>query len=208
MHFIYFIKRRTPNKFIIAINQTLKMKKSLLIFILSIITTFTTFAQTKNYLKENSSVKVEGTSSLHDWHCDVNEVKGTADVTLDGEKISAVNGLDLTFVVKSLKSGKGSMDKNVYSALKEKDFPTITFKSSSATVDSEGTVKAEGQLTIAGTTKDVTLIANSSVEGGKVTFEGKTTFNMSAYNVEPPTAMFGTITTGDEVTIVYSASFN
>lgn len=184
------------------------MKKSLLIFVLTIFATLTGFSQTKNYSKDNSSVKVEGTSSLHDWHCDATEVTGTADITLGGDKVSAVNGLDLTFVVKGLKSGKGSMDKNVYSALKEKDHPTMTFKSSKATVDANGTVKAEGQLTIAGTTKDVTLIANSSVDGGKVTFEGKTTFNMTSYNVEPPTAMFGTITTGDEVTIVYSASFN
>ncbi|NME71140.1 YceI family protein [Flammeovirga aprica] len=184
------------------------MTKSLLIFILSIFTTFTAFAQSKNYSKDNSTIKIEGTSSLHDWHCDVNDVTGNADVTVDGDKVTAVNGLDLTFVVKGIKSGKGAMDKNIYSALKEKSNPTITFKSTSATIDANGAVKAQGQLTIAGTTKDVTLVADASVEGGKVKFEGKTTFNMSAYNVDPPTAMFGTITTGDEVTIDYSASFN
>lgn len=130
--------------------------KSLLIFILSIFTTFTAFAQSKNYSKDNSAIKIEGTSSLHDWHCDVNDVTGNADVTIDGDKVTAVNGLDLTFVVKGIKSGKGAMDKNIYSALKEKSNPTITFKSTSATIDANGAVKAQGQLTIAGTTKDVT----------------------------------------------------
>lgn len=184
------------------------MKKSLLIFILSIFATFTTLAQSKNFSQDNSSIKIEGTSSLHDWHCDVNDITGNTDVSIEGNNITAINSLELTFVVKGIKSGKGAMDKNIYSALKEKSNPTITFKSTSASVDSNGKVKAEGQLTIAGSTKNVTLIAASSVEGGKVTFEGKTTFNMTEYSIEPPTAMFGTITTGDEVSIVYSASFN
>ncbi|AZQ63675.1 YceI family protein [Flammeovirga pectinis] len=183
------------------------MKKSLLstFLIVSLFSTLT-FAQSREILNDKSEVKVEGTSSLHDWHCDVESISGSADVSVEGDKVTAVNTLDLTFVVKSLKSGKGSMDKNVYAALKEKNNPNITFKSSKATIDANGVVSAEGQLTIAGASKNVTLTAQSSVESGVVSFKGKTTFNMTEYSVEPPTAMFGTITTGDEVTIVYNVS--
>ncbi|WP_281615549.1 YceI family protein [Flammeovirga sp. SubArs3] len=185
------------------------MKTSLLSFLLifSLSTFSSLLAQTKNFSKENSSVKIEGTSSLHDWHCDVTEVTGSINANIDGNTISSIDALDLTFVVKSIKSGKGAMDKNIYSALKEKSNPQITFKMSSATI-SGNVVTAQGKLTIAESTQDVTLTANAAVDGDQVKFEGKTSFKMSQYSVEPPTAMFGTITTGDEVSIIYDVTFN
>ncbi|MBB3697395.1 YceI family protein [Flammeovirga yaeyamensis] len=164
-------------------------------------------AQDQKKLSNDSKITIEGTSSLHDWHSDVKQVSGSAQLATDGNKVTSIDQLDLTFVVKSIESGKSAMNKNIFKALKEDKNPNITFKSTSATVDANGVVTAKGNLTIAGATKEVTLTANSAVNGSKVTFEGKTTFNMTEYSVEPPTAMFGTITTGDEVTIVYSAVF-
>ncbi|OHX66514.1 YceI family protein [Flammeovirga pacifica] len=164
-------------------------------------------AQNIKSLTKESKIIIEGTSSLHDWHSDVNQVSGSAQVSVEDNKVTSVESLSLTFVVKSIESGKGAMNKNIFKALKEDKNPNILFTSTSTTVDAKGVVTAKGNLTIAGATKEVTLTANSSVSGNNVTFEGKTTFKMTEYSVEPPTAMFGTITTGDEVTIVYSAVF-
>jgi polyisoprenoid-binding protein YceI len=102
--------------------------------------------------------------------------------------------------VKSLKSGKGRMDKNTYEALKADDHNSINFESTSIK-KVNGKLYAVGNLTIAGTTKsiEIPLDFNKSQQGISLAISYK--INMLDYNVEPPTAMFGTITTGESVVV-------
>ncbi|MCB0855839.1 MAG: YceI family protein, partial [Bacteroidetes bacterium] len=66
----------------------------------------------------------------------------------------------------------------------------------------------KGQLTIAGVTKTITLNADCKVsDNGQITCTGSKKIKMSDYGIDPPTAMFGTIKTGDDLTIVFSAGF-
>jgi hypothetical protein len=46
------------------------------------------------------------------------------------------------------------------------------------------------------------------VTNNNVTFTGKKTIKMTEFEVEPPTALLGTIKTGDEVTISFNSKFN
>ncbi|MEQ8807891.1 MAG: YceI family protein, partial [Imperialibacter sp.] len=63
-------------------------------------------------------------------------------------------------------------------------------------------VEAKGNLTIAGKTNAVTLpVAGKRDANGKYSFEGSYKLNMKDYDMEPPTAMFGQIVTGEEVEI-------
>ncbi|MEH0155092.1 YceI family protein [Limibacter armeniacum] len=149
---------------------------------------------------KKQKIQIHGTSTLHDWTCDVTEsaIKVIAD--FDGAGVTTLKGATVNIPVKGIKSGKSAMDSNTYSALKMKSHPNIIFKLNAPT---EGST-LKGTLTIAGTSNPVTLKADKKGN----TFSGKYTFKMSEFGIEPPTAMFGTVKTGDEVTIEYSVDLD
>jgi polyisoprenoid-binding protein YceI len=56
-------------------------------------------------------------------------------------------------------------------------------------------------LSIAGVAKEVKFKTKYDVDGNQITFKGSYTFKMTDFNIDPPTAVMGTIKTGDEVTV-------
>lgn len=169
------------------------------------------FAQI-DYQVSNFKVSIAGTSTVHDWSADVNTVTGTADLEMTNGELTGLTNLNVKIDANSIKSEKGSMmDKNIYKALKTKDNNYITFKLKKVkTITTSGNVtnlSVDGDLTIAGTTKPVNLRATSTNNDGSFKFVGSKKIKMTEYNVEPPTFMFGAMTTGDEVTINYEVTF-
>ena len=75
--------------------------------------------------------------------------------------------------------------------------------------DRNGQVKATGDLTIAGITHQVILIAaaDSSVKG-KITFAGQQEINLLDYDIDPPVALLGAIRTGNHITIEFTMTLN
>jgi polyisoprenoid-binding protein YceI len=103
----------------------------------------------------------------------------------------------------SLKSGKGGMDKNAYSALKTDKNKHITFQLTSAKIE-EKTIRCHGNLSIAGTTKQIDLDATYTIRpDGSFQFKGSKKLAMRDYNVDPPSFMFGSVTTGNEITVSF-----
>ena len=104
------------------------------------------------------------------------------------------------------------MDNNTYKALNADKSPNISYVLGSATVTpvdaSTYTIKTTGKLTIAGNTRETDVIATGKINPDKsITVTGSKRFKMTEYGVKPPTAMFGTIKTGDDVTISYNLKF-
>lgn len=172
--------------------------KRTLIFIATFAIALTAGAQDFKSNQAESSMKVTGTSTLHDW--EINVESFTAQATLKGE---ALENARFTAQVKSMKSGTSAMDDNTYKALKNDKHPQITFQSTSVT-GTAGQLVIKGNLTIAGSTKPITMNATLDKANEKsMTVKGKYTFKMSQFGIDPPKAMLGTIRTGDEVTIDY-----
>lgn len=169
------------------------------------------FAQV-DYQISNFKVSIAGTSTVHDWTADVNSVSGIADLEMTNGELTGLINLNVKIDANSIKSEKGSMmDKNIYKALKTKDNNYITFKlkkvKSLTTTGNMTNLSVDGDLTIAGATKLVNLRATGTENDGSYKFEGSKKIKMTDYNVEPPTFMFGAMTTGDEVTITYEVTF-
>lgn len=122
-------------------------------------------AQNNVMLNKNiSSLKILGTSTLHDWESVVNDYKTTVHFT--GNTIQAFT---LSAQVVSIKSGKESMDENTWEALKSDDYPAIEFNSLKVTTtktDSMQKLQATGNLIIAGTTKEVTIMGQLTQKNG------------------------------------------
>lgn len=158
--------------------------------------------------KAKSTLSIFGTSTLHDWEIVAEEMVSTVDAETDADGVS-VNALTFKVPVKSLKSGKGGMDDNTYKALKAKKFPEIVYKlskvNSSSAKGGKYELQTTGALTIAGTTKTIPLKVMATKD---LQFTGETTFKMSDYGIDPPTALLGTIKTGDEITIKFNINYN
>lgn len=164
------------------------------------------------YGVSNYAVVVKGTSNLHDWESSVKEVRANGAMTLTAGVLKSIQSLNIEIPVKTIKSTKGSMmDNKTYDALKAGSYPNINYKLEKLTgITKRGDVydiNASGYLTIAGTTNKVDLYVQGKLSAdGSVSFNGSKKLKMTEYNIKPPTALMGTLTTGDEVEIVFQVT--
>jgi len=183
--------------------------KNLLFLGLGLMLFVNAFAQVKYSSKNNLSLVVSGTSTLHDW--DMKSADGAFEGTFTlnaAGAITAVSGISFTTTAKALKSGHGAMDKNAYKALKVDQNATIHFRAASGTVSAVDAtnfvVKSMGKLTIAGTSKDVEISATCKVNPDRtINIMGSKKLAMKEFSMEPPSFMMGTIKTGNDVTLKF-----
>jgi len=166
-----------------------------------------------NYRMTNYYLVVRGSSNLHDWESKANEVRANGIITLDASgALKSIQSLYVEIPVKTIKSPKGSiMDNKTYDALKADAFPNITFKLEKVTsLGKRGDnydVNAVGNLSIAGSTQKIDLYAQGKLDGaGGITFIGSKKLKMTDYNIKPPTALMGTLTTGNDVEIAFQVT--
>jgi polyisoprenoid-binding protein YceI len=164
------------------------------------------------YQLRNAEISISGTSSLHDWTSRTSELTATADLTVENGNLVDIPSLKVTIPVLSIKSEKGKiMDNKTYKALQSDDHPAITFKLqelNSMETNSEGfDLTARGQLTIAGQTRTVELVAKATTDGnGGFQFSGSKALKMTDFGIDPPTALLGTLKTGDDITVAFEFS--
>lgn len=194
--------------------KPLRMRISACIWLLLFSVLTTNGQQQFVLVAKESKMTFSGTSSLHAWQCRVEQPSGKLSATIDNQLPTNINALTLSIPVTSIKSigEKGeyydkNMDKNVYRALNAEKHPTITF-SLSQFVKKNTTPKGlvaegSGMLRINGVSREILLSGICTVTPNSIIIEGKIPLKMRDYNVEPPTAIFGTIKTGNEITIEY-----
>jgi hypothetical protein len=158
-----------------------------------------------------ADIKVLGTSNLHSWSMEDKEVSCSARFTYAADKAipASLVSFTFTFPVHELTSGKSGMDSKAYDALKAKDGGTINFIATASTITPGAgkafQVKSDGNLTIAGVTRPVVLLAACEVKAdGVVSCTGTNTLKMSDYQIRPPTYMLGALRTGNKLTIAFS----
>ncbi len=105
------------------------------------------------------------------------------------------------------------MDKNTYKALKTDANPNISFVLTSATIVSTGgnnyKLSCQGKMSIAGKSNQTELVATGIYNPADKSFTvtGIKKMKMTDYNVKPPSALLGTIKTGNDITISYNLKF-
>jgi len=175
---------------------------------------FTIYAQTKYSSKNNITMSVSGTSTMHDWVMKSTSGDCVATFTEDAKgSLTDVTAFTFTVSSKALKSGKDGMDKNAYKALKADKNPTITATLKSADVVAKDakiyTIKAVVKLTIAGKTLETDLIAQAKhINDNSYSITGEKKISMKDYGMEPPSFMLGAVKTGNDVTIHFDVVLN
>jgi polyisoprenoid-binding protein YceI len=163
----------------------------------------------------DSKLWIEGTSNLHSWSCKAE--KFDAAIELDPAAVGqlaiatpkVLKRVEVKVPVKALKCGHGGMDDNLYKALKADETPDIsyilaTFEAAPGEADAF-TLKTNGTLAIAGKENKLTMdVVATRLLDGTVKATGVVPIKMTDFGIKPPTAMFGTLRTGDEVKVNFA----
>ena len=151
-----------------------------------------------------NSMVIKGTSNIHKWEEKIGQIQGTVTLLIEGEQITGIAEGQIEIPVKSIKSTKGNiMDNKTYQALKSENCPNITLKLSNS-IANGSEIKTTALLTIACTSKTIDLIsAIRPLGNNQFVITGNKKLKMTDYGIKPPTALLGTMVTGDEITIEF-----
>lgn len=192
----------------IFVSNLIKMRS---IFVLLSFFAFSFAYGQGNYRASNFSLVIKGTSNLHDWESKANEVRATGSMTADASGLKSIQSLYVEVPVKGIKSPKGSiMDNKTYDALKANSYQNITYKLEKVNGLNPRAgvydINTTGTLNIAGVARKIDMYVQGKASGGAITFNGSKKLKMTDYGIKPPTALMGTMTTGDEVEIVFQVT--
>jgi polyisoprenoid-binding protein YceI len=165
-------------------------------------------------LDPGSEISIEGTSTMHDFHCKTNKIMAYVDVdpnyTKDLTKVARpIVSVKVNVVVRTLKCGNGTMDNNMYGTLNADKNPIIQYTLSGYDIldgsASGFAANTKGTLKISGAEKVVAMKINASrLNEGKATAEGEETIKMTDFGIQPPSFMFGRLKVGNEIKVKFN----
>ncbi|MDE2997093.1 MAG: YceI family protein [Bacteroidota bacterium] len=156
-------------------------------------------AQESFVLADGSTIRVDGTSNRSDWSVEATGFSGTFNVV---EGIPASGSLIIA--VRDMKGGRSLiMDRLMYSAFDADANPEIVFTLESVEAsETEGMWTINGQLAMAGASNAVAVELEQKGNSGRtIRYEGSHALKMTDFGMKPPTAMFGSLHTQDDVSI-------
>lgn len=162
------------------------------------------------FSNRSHQMTISGTSNLHDWTTNVEDIHLVAEMELVNGYVSTVGTVTMSAKVNSIKSDKGSvMDNKTKEALKGDKHPNIIYKLRQVEItqlkDKISKLSTEGTLSIAGVTKPVKMdVYARQLPSGEVEVWGANAISMKDYGMQAPTALMGSIKTGDKVAVKYS----
>lgn len=178
-----------------------------LLILLSSTSVVKVIAQDSYRFASEGEVEVTGTSSLHDWHMKLSAYESALSLMLTSDSL-VIYPSHIMAKAADLKSDSRLMDKKAHGALQADKIKLIHFNVDENQVlyysnSVEQLIK--GQLNIAGVKKDVEFSCKLQRTTNKtLRIQGELTLKMSDFGIDPPTAMMGTLKTGDDITIIYN----
>ena len=187
-----------------------QISRSFMILIVSVLFSIPSVvkAQTFSIVPQSASINVHGTSNVHDWN--MKPTKVTGELGLNSSK--QISAITIKVEVKSLKSGNGIMDGKTYDAFDYKKNPYIVFQLTDASqaklTENDTEVTLTGNLSFAGATRKISIKAVGKItKSGEYQLKGTVPLKMTDFKMSPPTAMLGTMKTGDAVTVKFDVTF-
>jgi polyisoprenoid-binding protein YceI len=174
---------------------------------------------TKFTAKPGSKVKIDGTSTVHDWTVEGGIIAGAMelDPAFTADPTKAKPGkleakVEATIPVRTIKSGKSSMDTIMHGALKQPLHPQIkyrltelTLKETPKSADAPWEFDSKGELTVAGVTNKVAFPVTMTRADKTIKTTGTTSVKMTSFGIQPPapSVALGLIKTGDDVKLTF-----
>jgi len=174
--------------------------------------------------RSGSKMRIEGTSTVHDWQSESPLILGHLEVGPNfplepGQNVTPgkveVKG-EATITVKSLRSlerdGKAysdTMDQKMYDMMSYTNHPKIIFHPTELVLKEVPTDKTQpylfdskGDLEIAGVTNTISMaVSVTPLPGGRVKLTGTVSLKMTDYKIEPASIVFAK--TGNDVKVIF-----
>ena len=176
-------------------------------------------AQTVRYVPQatGSKVKMEGTSTIHDWTVNSETIDGVIDAD-NGFPESALKdpaaakpNVQVSIPVSTLKSYADAMDAVMQDHMNMERYPRIEYRlvelkpKSAAGATGPLQFDAVGALTVSGTTQTITMpVTIERVDQTKLKIVGTIPLKMTDFDIKPPAPRIlgmPTIKTGDDIRI-------
>jgi len=161
-----------------------------------------------------SKVKIEGTSTLHDWTMEGSIIGGYVELDPGFEATpkpgKVVARAQVAIPVRSFKSGKNEMDNVMQQAMKHEAYPKIEYRLTEMSLkeapkapDGPFQFDTKGELAVAGVTNKISLLVTMErIDKTKLKFSSSAPLKMTAFGVTPP-VKFGVFRTGDDIKISF-----
>ena len=192
--------------------------------IITLLTTFlliagSAFAQEMTLdIQDNPEMHIYGDSNIKKWDAAVNEVTGSLTLQnmeeLSTEILTPENfrSATITVPVEQIESESGGLTKNIHKYLEADDHPNITFELVEITnivqQNDSLIVSAQGVINAAGKDNPVEMVVNASMNDGSLQISGEKELLMTDFDIDPPTAVFGTIRARDEFVVRFNVTFS
>ncbi|MFU8812325.1 MAG: YceI family protein [Balneolaceae bacterium] len=168
-------------------------------------------------LQAGHEMKIDGSANVRSWDADVKNINASVRmINFDFESIENLlpehfQTMRLTIPVRNIESDSGRLTDNLQGYLKGDEYPVIRFTlnevESIEYEDGQAVITAKGTVNAAGVDHQTTMVVNASLDGDTITFTGAQDLLMTNFNIDPPTAVMGTIRARDEITISYTVTF-
>jgi len=204
----------------------MKNSKSVYLVLLTILISSTAFSQNGSSLisrfQPESKLWLEGTSTLHDFTITANNIKSSINFESSMNENNSLEEFKITYLklivpIWKLDSGNESMDENTQEALSSDENPNIIFALTSPVdfsfdnineVDSVQ-INSSGTLLVARIEKPILLIITVIKQSeSQFVIKGSKKLLMTDFGVEPPSMFFGTMNTGNEITVKFEMILN
>jgi polyisoprenoid-binding protein YceI len=176
-------------------------------------------AQNVTYtLSDAAEFTISGDSNLRTWEGDVTDIEATLvltaeeGLTVESLTTESIESIDIRIAVAGIETDTGRLTTNLRNYLKGDDFPYITFSLNQIheidLQNEKAVITADGTITAAGVERAVTMTVDTFVNSdGSIRFTGTKDMLMTDFEIDPPTAMFGTIRADDEILITFDVLF-
>lgn len=158
---------------------------------------------------KDASIKVLGTSNVHDWVLTSTAMESQGEFKLDDNQLRSFS---FSLNAKSLKSEHESMDNRTYKTMKADQYPKVTYKLVSAIVTplqkSKYAIKTTGELTIAGVTQTIAMTISAIINSDNtITCSGSENLKLTDYKIDPPSFMLGAMKVKNDLTIQFNLTY-
>lgn len=205
------------------------MKRLILLSIYFLITaTFSLQAQKQDmapqhfHIDERSTIEIKGSTPINSFTMDVKHVDGFLHTPIPDPTANAypqnmeIQVSMLQVPTRSIKGSNRIMSKKTHQALGAEQFPTINYEISwvdltEADVNLQDSVVTNvlthGSLSIKNVSKLVHVPIDIYGYKDFIRAKGKYTINMTEFNVDPPSTLFGAVKSDEEITITFDLYF-
>lgn len=171
--------------------------------------------------KPGSQVRIEGTSTMHDWQVVGKLIGGHAEVPakldlkpgkVDIKAEAFIPVRSMRSITKEGNAYSTKMDDIMYEKLQADKHPRILYraievslKSAPATPEAAYTLDTKGELVVGGVTNVISMpVQLSRAEDNRVKITGNVAVKMTDFQIKPPAPLGMLIETGDDVKLLFT----